>query len=253
MAVNGRISTTWYMKGPEGQQWPEEEQYNCLSRGMFSRLRNKSSGSNEQQLCLNFGDLMPNLPQKSGLFLSALNKFNFDIACQYLCDMTYEELFEIVTIIPIDSCIDHVPNSLRLIKDLYNKLFSKKDDASEVNVKKTLADLHKDRMLLQLVQWLSINSDMSQSEGNNYYLHLKQCAEILQIINILEPNLRNALRTLIRGLRRCVDGLGGHGLVQTSELINVTIQEALKIESQHLLTQLKSVIQKIEDELGSKR
>lgn len=239
------------VRGLENQPWAGGDQSSYISGSILSHFqkrisrtlaRDERQSKSLSQLVLGESDTLAKFIEKS------------DFASASLCveRLAVNDLLDILPQIPIDKCIDDIPHSLIVLQVLYCKLLND-STISDESADQIMRILHKDRLLLQFVHWLSTNSDMAQSAENNYYLYLRYCAEILRIIGTVEPQLGSAMRTLIGGLRRCVSGLGNHGTVQASTQLNVTLYDALKTEFQLLLTQLKTVVQKLEEDSNSKR
>ena len=155
--------------------------------------------------------------------------------------LTNVTLKTIISELAIEVFIDAIPQSLGILEALYSKLFIMDADNFPVDL------LQPEHTVLQMVRWIATIDDECNHRYSNYDYYHPMMRNILRIIVYVQPDLRHQLTERRDALRRCLEGLAKHGLVDSCDGKLINLHDALKIELGKLMQQVKNAIQKLEE------
>ena len=151
-------------------------------------------------------------------------------------------LRSILAELPIEEFIKEIPETLGLLETLYARFYN----MGEFSVKY----LKPEKCLLQIIEWLSkssMNSSGPDTKTFSFHYYEPVVKHILDVIFHIQPQLKSQLQEKKMALNKCIEGLGNHGLVNSSDEKLVSLHDALKKELQSMVHQLKIGVQKLEE------
>lgn len=147
----------------------------------------------------------------------------------------------ILSDIPISAFHASLPQSLVILEVIYAKVYNCNFKVFPIDL------LCSDQFLEVLVAFFSRQHENSNRAAKNCNSYFPFCRNILSVIMVVKPEVRRNLKQKKRKLDNCVLHLGHHGMVEASNGRCLHIQDALKLESQIVISRYKALIQKIEE------
>ena len=145
--------------------------------------------------------------------------------------------------LPVDLIIDSVPSSLPIVEALYMRMYNPGDPSSFPS-----HNLHPEQLVGKLVKWMaSFQGEYATKQTNSYEYYIPMVLRILQIISRSVPRIKQKVKSRERSLGKCVDSLGSHGLVDTSDIKLMNMHEALKTEFTCMSQQLRLAVSKLDE------
>ena len=156
----------------------------------------------------------------------------------------------IVPELPVELLVESLPHSVPVLEALYSRFYQA--DPAHFPAQYLLPE----RVVSGLVRWIA-TMEGPQSTTNTYYTNYESiipyAQSIIRTISLVQPAVRRKLRQRRRGLVDCAESLGDHGLVDTSDSKLMNLHDALKIEFNKMIQQLKGAIMKLETVSFSQR
>ena len=149
----------------------------------------------------------------------------------------------ILSELPVDLIIDSVPSSLPIVEALYMRMYNSGDPSSFPS-----HNLHPEQLIGKLVKWMaSFQGEYATKQTNSYEYYIPMVLRILQIISRSVPRIKQKVKSRERSLGKCMDSLGSHGLVDTSDIKLMNMHEALKTEFNRMSQQLRLAVSKLDE------
>ena len=161
-----------------------------------------------------------------------------ECAC-FINRMKGKTLRSIAHELPASELNDALPASRCVVEGLYLKM-------SVLNL--PIDCLLPERTVVQLIRWVTADMKDSPSgadpESANPYM--TQIRNILRVIAVRRPDIREKLYSRQKVLKRCLQILVSRRTVGTSDFQRMTLPEALKLEVRKHISHLKQTLEKLE-------
>lgn len=190
----------------------------------------------EESVSIESTDITPNFALRKIALLFETKKY--DECATLIRRMNSMTLGNILAEVPLEVLYDSMPQSLSILEALYVKLHDKSfDDFPKEHLKIDL-------MIKRMVTCFAI---LEKSGGKNNNVYYPSCRNILRVVTVQEPGLRNQLRQKRRALDKCLKHLGQHGLVDSSCGTLMNLHDSLKLEIDKVAMQYKTALQKLDE------
>lgn len=203
---------------------------------------NWAQGFPDETLTMESNDISPGFAIRKIALLFENHRY---LECTNLIRrLSHITLKTIVSELPVDVLIEALPQSIQILDALYAKFFLADPDGFPSQF------LLPEKVVSHLVRWIASiearhkNKNNSQVDNLDYFL--PYCQNIMRVVAYVHPKIRKKLKGKRKGLNKCVQGLSQHGLVDTSETKLMNLNDALKIEFNKMIQQLKGAITQLE-------
>lgn len=190
----------------------------------------------EESLSMETTEITPNFALRKIALLFETKKY--DECATLIRRMNSITLGNILTEVPLEVLYDSMPHSLSILEALYVKLYDKTDEEFPKSHIRT------DLLIKRMVTCFALLAKSSDKNCNIYY---PSCRNILRVVSLVEPGLRQQLRQKKRNLDKCLKHLGQHGLVDSSCGSLMNLHDSLKLEIEKVANQYKTALQKLDE------
>lgn len=161
-----------------------------------------------------------------------------DCAC-FINRMKGKTLRAIAPDLPAAKLNEALPASRCVVEGLYLKM-------SVLNL--PIDCLQPEGTIIQLVRWITagIKDSTTGNDPESANPYMAQIRNILRVIGVRRPDLREKLYARQRVLKRCLQILVSRHTVDTSNFQRMTLPEALKLEVRKHIGHLKQTLEKLE-------
>ncbi len=156
--------------------------------------------------------------------------------------LTPAALKSIQPLLKVDVFLSAIPESLGILEVIYGRYFLIDPDGFPSKI------LKPDKLLMKIIHWISGFDDGIVPNNSSYEEDkLPTLRNLVRITSSVSPTTYHKLCARQKILDKCVEGLGRHGLVDTSESKLLNLHDALKIEFSTMINQLRGIVQKLEE------
>ena len=163
-----------------------------------------------------------------------LEKADYHECACFINRMKGRTLRAIANDLPASLLNDALPDSRCVVEGLYLKMavFDLPIDCLQPEV-----------TTLKLIDWITAGSNGNMESADSY---MAQIRNILRVISVRKPELRDALLARLKLLKRCLHILVSNHTVDTTDFQRLTLPEALKLEVRKHIGHLKHTLEKLE-------
>ncbi|XP_076373021.1 uncharacterized protein LOC143257880 [Tachypleus tridentatus] len=163
-------------------------------------------------------------------------------AAIFICRLGHSTIKAILKDLPMQMLMEDIPHSFPILEALYARMFLSDQLRCSMNL------LQPSRTVMKMIHLLAQHNEESPSSRPGPHTigyHLHSCKKLLKIIVRLDPHIKKQLYSRRRALNRAIEGLGNHGVVETSNNALMGLFDALKVEFQRTIHQYKIIVQKL--------